>query len=160
MVRRDDKLAKSLMEAFDGPLKAAEGLPAFQAESRSGRILQGARGCANSGILLFASELDPVVAGRWYDAYEGNFWKDTSWIAGFTEMPRKSHEHLMDVDSGPVLCGIGSVSSAFGIGAAKTAGRVQPCRSTDHRGGGLLVADALWLSGPRANGPVSVHGAA
>jgi len=30
----------------------------------------------------------------------------------------------MDVDSGPVLCGIGSVSSAFGIGAAKTAGRL------------------------------------
>ena len=121
---RHDKLAKSLMVAFGGPLKAAEGLPAFQAESRSGRVLQGARGCGNSGILLFASELDPVVAGRWYDAYERNFWKDTGWIAGFTEMPRKSHENLMDVDSGPVLCGIGSVSSAFGIGAAKTVGRV------------------------------------
>ncbi len=120
---RHDELAKSLMAAFDGPLKAAEGLPAFQAESRSGRILQGARGCGNSGILLFASELDPVVAGRWYDAYEGNFWKDTGWIAGFTEMPRQSRENFMDVDSGPVLCGIGSVSSAFGIGAAKTVGR-------------------------------------
>ena len=69
-------------------MKAAEGLPAFQADSRSGRIMQGARGCGNSGILLFAAELDPAVAGRWYDAYEKNFWKDTGWIAGFTEMPR------------------------------------------------------------------------
>ena len=121
---RHDELAKNLMAAFDGPLKAPEGLPAFQAESRSGRIIQGARGCANSGILLFASELDPAVAGRWYDAYDKNFWKDTGWIVGFTEMPAQSQDDFMDVDSGPVLCGIGSVSSAFGIGAAKTVGRI------------------------------------
>jgi hypothetical protein len=112
------------MATFDGPLKAEEGLPAFQAESRSGRIMQGARGCGNSGILLFAAELDPAIAGRWYDAYEKNFWKDTGWIAGFTEMPLQAKDDFMDVDSGPVLCGIGSVSSAFGIGAAKTAGRI------------------------------------
>ena len=30
----------------------------------------------------------------------------------------------MDVDSGPVVYGIGSVSSAFGIGAAKAVGRI------------------------------------
>ena len=119
-----DELAKSLMAAFDGPLKTAEGLPAFQAESRSGRIIQGARGCGNSGILLFASELDPTVAGPWYESYENNFWKDTGWIIGFTEMPLHSQDDFMDVDSGPVLCRIGSVSSAFGIGAAKTVGRI------------------------------------
>ncbi len=121
---RHDELAKNLMETFDGPLKASEGLPAFQAESRSGQIMQGARGCGNSGILLFASELDPVIAGRWYEAYEKNFWKDTGWIIGFTEMPLQSKDDFMDVDSGPVVFGIGSVSSAFGIGAAKAAGRI------------------------------------
>lgn len=118
-----DALARDLIAAFDGPLKATEGLPAFQADSRTGCIIQGARGCGNSGILLFTSELDPVVAGRWYDSYEENFWKDTGWIAGFTEMPRDAKAAFMDVDSGPVLSGIGSVSSAFGIGAAKTVGR-------------------------------------
>lgn len=121
---RHDALASGLIAAFDGPLKAAEGLPAFQAESRSGRIMQGARGCGNSGILLFASELDPAVAARWYEAYENGFWKDTGWIAGFTEMPLDAKDKFMDVDSGPVLCGIGSVSSAFGIGAARTVGRI------------------------------------
>ncbi|MHB1034150.1 MAG: hypothetical protein ACYC35_04875 [Pirellulales bacterium] len=120
---RHDELAKSLMAAFDGPLKATEGLPAFQANARSGRILQGARGCGNSGILLFAAELDPAIAARWYGAYEENFWKDTGWIAGFAEKPRGVHEAFMDVDSGPVVCEVGSVASAFGIGAAKTAGR-------------------------------------
>ena len=87
---RHDDLAKNLMAAFDGPLKAPEGLPAFQVDARSGRILQGARGCGNSGVLLFAAELNPEVAAKWYNAYERNFWKDTGWIVGFTEMPRDS----------------------------------------------------------------------
>ena len=142
------------MAAFDGPLKAPEGLPAFQAESRSGRIIQGARGCGNSGILLFASELDPAIAGRWYEAYEKNFWKDTGWIAGFTEMPLQSRDELMDVDSGPVLCRIGSVSSAFGIGAAKAVGRIDHAAPADDAGCRLFVADALWLSASRADGPL------
>ncbi len=118
-----DALAASLIAAFDGPLKAPEGLPPFQADSRSGRMIQGARGCANSGLLLFAAELDPDVAVRWYGAYEANFWKDTGWLVGFTEMPRDWHEPFMDVDSGPVVFGCGSVATAFGIGAAKTIGR-------------------------------------
>jgi hypothetical protein len=121
---RHDELARSLMASFDGPVKAPEGLPAFQADSGSGRILQGARGCGNSGLLEFAYELDPTVASRWYDAYEKHFWKDNGWIAGFTEMPLDSKDVFADVDSGPVLCRIGSVASAFGIGAAKTAGRI------------------------------------
>ncbi len=119
-----DDLAQSLIAAFDGPLKASEGLPAFQADARSGHIIQGARGCGNSGILLFTAELDPDVARRWYDAYERDFWKDTGWMAGFTEMPRDSQDPLMDVDSGPVLFKLGSVASAFGIGAAKAVGRI------------------------------------
>ena len=118
-----NKLADSLMAVFDGHLKAPEGLPAFQADSRSGRILQGARGCGNSGILLFAPELDSAIASRWYDAYEKSFWKDTGWCVGYAEMPNELRQNYMDVDSGPVLCGIGSVASAFGIGAAKTVGR-------------------------------------
>ena len=60
-MHRADELAESLMATFDGPLKAPEGLPAFQASSRSGRIIQGARGCGNSGILLFAGELARTV---------------------------------------------------------------------------------------------------
>ena len=143
---RHDALAKGLIAAFDGPLKAPEGLPAFQADSRSGRILQGARGCGNSGILLFAAELDPAVAGRWYSAYEEGFWKDTGWIAGFTETPRDSHDPFMDVDSGPVLFGFGSVASGFGIGAAKAVGRF------DHAA--PLTTEAIACSWPTPFGPL------
>lgn len=121
---RHDGLARDLMAAFDGPLKAPHGLPAFQADVTTGRMLQGARGCANSGILLFAGELDPEVARRWYRSYEEHFWKDIGWIVGFTEMPRELNHELVDVDSGPTLAGIGSVATAFGIGAAKVVGRI------------------------------------
>jgi hypothetical protein len=120
---RHDGLAKSFVAACDGPLKAPEGLPATQVDPKSGCVLQGARGCGNSGILSFAAELDPAAAGRWFDAHDNGFWKDIGWCAGFTEMPIGSSEQLRDVDSGPVLFEIGSVASAFGIGAAKAVGR-------------------------------------
>ena len=83
-----DELAKGLIASFDGPLMAPEGLPAFQADSRSGAIMQGARGCSNSGILLFTAELDQEVADRWYANYEKGFWKDNGWVVGFTEKLR------------------------------------------------------------------------
>ena len=63
-----DELAENLMAALDGPLKTADGLPAFQVDAASGTILQDARGCGNSGILVFAGELDHEVARRWYRA--------------------------------------------------------------------------------------------
>jgi len=143
---RHDELAKSLIAAFDGPLKAPEGLPAFQADSKSGAILQNARGCGNSGILLFTAELDPTVAGRWYSAYEEGFWRDNGWIVGFTEKPRDSQDGFMDVDSGPVVSGFGSVASAFGIGAAKTVGRI------DHAA--PLTMEAVACSWPTPFGPL------
>ena len=119
-----DELARSLMATFDGPVRAPEGLPAFQMDAAFDRILQNARGCGNSGILIFAPELDPAIAGAWYRAHEAHFWKQSAWLAGFAEMPDGRYLDFMDVDSGPVWFGLGSVASAFGIGAARAAGRL------------------------------------
>jgi hypothetical protein len=118
------ELVTSLMTVFDGPVKAKEGLPAFQMDANSGRIVQHARGCGNSGILLFAAELDSEIARRWYDAYEQYFWTNNRWYSGFREFPHGATDAFDDVDSGPVVWGVGSVASAFGIGAAKTVGRL------------------------------------
>ncbi|MBI4559648.1 MAG: hypothetical protein HY706_18830 [Candidatus Hydrogenedentes bacterium] len=118
------ELGQHLMAVLDGPVKAPEGLPAFQVDAESGSILQGARGCGNSGILVFAAELDPLIAQDWYRAHEANFWQVTGWAVGFREFARGALEDFMDVDSGPVLFGFGSVASVFGIGAAKSVGRV------------------------------------
>jgi hypothetical protein len=46
------------------------------------------------------------------------------WYSGFREFPHGASDAFDDVDSGPVVWGVGSVASAFGIGAAKTVGRL------------------------------------
>lgn len=119
-----DDLARSLMAAFDGEDVAVKGLPAYQMNAQQGWVLQDPRGVGNSGILVFAAELDPAIASRWYTAHAKDFWKDNGWLAGFTEMPRGAGEVMMDVDSGPVMFEFGSVASAFGIGAANTLGHL------------------------------------
>lgn len=119
-----DDLARSLMATFDGEGVAVKGLPGYQMNAQHGFVLQDPRGVGNSGILVFAAELDPVIATRWYTAHAKDFWKDNGWLAGFTEMPRGAGEVVMDVDSGPVMFEFGSVASAFGIGAANTVGRL------------------------------------
>jgi hypothetical protein len=141
-----DALAGSLIATFDGSLKGKDTLPPFQANSRSGQAVQAARGCGNSGILLFTAELDSAVASRWYGDYARDYWKDTGWIAGFTETPRDSGDDFMDVDSGPVLLRFGSIASAFGIGAAKTVGRI------DHAA--PLTMEIVACSWPTPFGPL------
>ncbi len=132
-------LAQALMATLDGPLKVA-GLPAFMVDKKTGRAIQTPRGCGNSGILPFAAELDAAIAARWYREHDAQFWKQTAWLAGFTELPRGSTEPFSDVDSGPVVFEFGSVASAFGIGAAKACGRI------DHAA--TLTLEAVACSWP------------
>ena len=141
-----NELAASLISVLDGSLQTPEKLPAFTVNARSGGIIQNARGCGNSGILMFASELDMNAALRWYGAYEEAFWKKTWWAVGFTELPRGSNLMFSDVDSGPVISEFGSVASAFGIGAAKTVGRF------DHAA--PLTLEAVASSWPTPFGPL------
>jgi hypothetical protein len=84
---------------------------------------EGPRGCGISGFLMLFADADPAMAMRWYNVYDKDFWKQNAWLAGFTEMPRELNSKFSDVDSGPVLFGLGSVASAFGIGASKAVGR-------------------------------------
>ena len=144
--RSHDELAKSLMAAFDGPLKAAEGLPAFQADAQIGSNSPGGPRLRELGHPPVCRRTGPGGRRPLVRAYEKNFWKDTGWIAGFTEMPQGSPRGLMDVDSGPVLWEFGSVASAFGIGAAKSVGRF------DHAA--PLTMEAVACSWPTPFGPL------
>jgi hypothetical protein len=118
-----DALARKLIAALDGPLNVG-GLPAFTADKTTGHPVAAPRGCGNSGLLCFAAELDVATAARWFDAYDEAFWSEGTWAVGFREHAKSSRANFQDVDSGPVVFGIGSVASAFGIGAARTAGRM------------------------------------
>lgn len=104
------------------------------------------RGCANSYLLLFAPELWPDTAQRWYARYEKHFWQSDRLMAGFREFPRgyPGSDWYADVDAGPVIGGLGVSAGAFGIGAARANGRF------DHAS--VLSAEVLASSWPLLDG--------
>ena len=150
-------LAHELIATLDGPLKVA-GLPAFMVDKRTGQVIQEPRGCGNSGILPFAAELDNEVAARWYREYDARFWKQTAWLAGFTELPRGSSNLYSDVDSGPVVFEFGSVASAFGIGAAKACGRMDRAETLTLEAVACSWPTPFGFLIPSAMGKVAVGG--
>ena len=117
---QEDGLRRKLLQVLDRDVRTATGLPAFSVDARTGDIYEQARGSANSGILSFVGELDPELANRWYRSYIDHYWVDGFGV-GFREAPYGS-DQAADVDSGPVIGGIGSVASTFGIGAARANG--------------------------------------
>ena len=83
------------------------------------------RGCDLSMQICLLQQLDPRAAQRLYVDYVRHHWVDLWFIAGFREWPKskgpKSKEPfaLGDIDSGPLVLGIGPTATGVGIGAAK-----------------------------------------
>jgi hypothetical protein len=118
------KLAVDVMQVFNSITTTEFGLPAYMAEPETGKMMERPRGCGNSGILIFAPELDSKIAKQWYQNYEKYFWQNNGLCRGFREHSKTLNYSFSDVDSGPVIGGFGSIASAFGIGAARAAGRL------------------------------------
>ncbi len=116
-------VARSL-RAFEGPMADDLGLVRFRVDLPSGAEVQPARGIGMSWALLFAPDLWPERARDWYARYEGTFWQDRGWAAGFREFKRETFpEWTFEVDAGPVADGFGTSANAFGIAAARRNGR-------------------------------------
>jgi hypothetical protein len=79
------------------------------------------RGCAQSYITRYLNEADPSLAATWWSAYRTHFLVRMGPIAGFREWP-PGVERKGDVDSGPIIMGIGTAASAFALAAAKAQG--------------------------------------
>lgn len=121
------------------------GLVPYAADSRNGVALGWSRGCGNSYVSLSSPGLWPEQAKKWYALYEQHFWQESKFMTGFREFPKQvaSHDWYADVDSGPVIGGIGFAASAFGVGAARVNGRF------DHAY--PLTAEAYATSWPLPN---------
>lgn len=101
-------------------LDAKTGLPWSEVTGRApGAKLP--RGCAQSFISRYLAEVDPVLAATWWAAYRNSFFVRLGPVAGFREWPL-GVERPGDVDSGPIVMGIGAAASAFAISAAKAQG--------------------------------------
>ncbi len=99
-----------------------------------------------SYVLIYAPELYPERARRWYDIYVQHFWQNNWLASGFREYPREmpDTDWLMDPDSGPVLFGFSPSGNAYGVAAARVNGRF------DHAW--TLGAQALAAAWPLPDG--------
>lgn len=101
-------------------MHATLGLPVSEVTGR-GPGAAHPRGCAQSYISRYLAEADPKLSAKWWAAYRDAFFVRYGSIVGFREWPR-GVERKGDVDSGPIIFGIGTAASAFAIAAAKAQG--------------------------------------
>jgi hypothetical protein len=79
------------------------------------------RGCALSWQTRYLNEIDPALAGQWWDRYKHAYLVDDLLLVGFREWP-VGRERPADVDSGPIVRGVGSAATALAISAARAMG--------------------------------------
>ncbi|HUI05459.1 MAG TPA: hypothetical protein VL486_00480 [Verrucomicrobiae bacterium] len=134
------------LRAFSAPYLDERGLVPYSVDLTSGTPDSPSRGIGMSYVLIYAAELYPEQARRWYDLYVQNFWQDNWLASGFREYPKDmAHtDWLMDPDSGPVMFGFSPSGNAYGVAAARVNGRF------DHAW--TLGAQALAAAWPLPNG--------
>lgn len=118
------EFADRAIRAFQGEMLDPIGLPPYAADSATG-VIGPARGCSSQWAILWASGLWPEAAQSWYESFERHFWQKRWSAVGFREFAKgtRHSDWYIDVDSGPVIAGFGAAASAFGVGAARAAGR-------------------------------------
>lgn len=135
MIRRADKVLgtdhsafiRRAIRGFQDQALDKRGLVPYFANARMGVPIGPSRGCDNSYVSLFAPEIWPEQARKWYELYSRYFWQETWTCAGFREFPKdlSGNEWYLDVDSGLVLKGFGCAACAFGVGAARANGHFE-----------------------------------
>ncbi|MFU8805206.1 MAG: hypothetical protein ACNA8W_15435 [Bradymonadaceae bacterium] len=79
------------------------------------------RGCALSWTILYMAQFAPEEAARLYARYQENYATSVLGFGGFREWPPGT-SHRSDVDSGPIIFGLGMAATGLGIGPARIFG--------------------------------------
>lgn len=103
------------------------GLPGFNGSWISGESGR-ANGCGSAWFLLNGPDVwRPELSRQWYGNWEKHFWSHSWKVAGWREYPKYQEERdeFIDgnVDAGPIVFGLGTSASAFGLGTARAHGR-------------------------------------
>lgn len=83
--------------------------------SKNGETIEGARGCSISLILRLLSEIDIKFAKEQYELYKNNFVSTTFGLPSINEYPA-GQSGIGDIDSGPVIFGVGFAGTIVAIG--------------------------------------------
>lgn len=89
--------------------------------SSAKRSITAPRGCDLSLRQGLTELLDPDLARDHWRSYVRHYWQEQVWAGGFREYP-PGVQGRRDADSGALLAGMGFVATAFGLGAAASAG--------------------------------------
>lgn len=79
----------------------------------NGQVLEGARGSSQSLILNFLKEIDPIWGKQQFEQYQNLFLTTRLGLPGVLEYP-KGQNGAGDIDSGPVIWGVGGAASIVG----------------------------------------------
>lgn len=93
-------------------------LPVSRVTPQASTASEGPRGCDLSWRLALLEPIAPETARRWYKRYVKAFWVERVAVAGFREWP-EGVGRKADVDSGPIVLGIGGAATALGIASAQ-----------------------------------------
>lgn len=83
--------------------------------SETGVTVQGARGCSLGLILRMLAEIDPESANEQYEIFREKFVSTTFGLPSLREYPKGQHG-FGDIDSGPVIFGVGFSGTIVMIG--------------------------------------------
>lgn len=133
------------LRGFTGTLSPHGGLPPYAWFGDDPPRPTQVRGSANAWLLHHAPFLWPTQAERWFTAHNRDFWQASWWLVGYREFDRNERvTDPGDVDSGPIIGGLGTAASAFGIGATRSMGDGTRARA--------LSLQAIAMSWPLPNG--------
>ncbi len=102
-------------------LDPVTGLPYSRLDPATLKPVVGPRGCDASYRIPLIAQIDPARARDLYRRHVEVFWIRRPLGAGFAEWPHGRSNHA-DIDSGPVVMGIGTSATGFGIAATRAAG--------------------------------------
>jgi len=153
--RSDEGIARHLKWTQDHATDKATGLP----RSRLGAdAMAPPRGCVLSWQVCLVRDLDPSYARRMYDQYVKSFWLDHGVVAGFAEWAG-GRSQRQDLDSGPVIEGVGAAASTFGLAAAAAMGDADRlARLARQASGGKALLKLLIARDPAARARLTLGG--
>lgn len=80
------------------------------------------RGCATSWSALYLAQVDPMMAYEQYRHAREHLKRIVLGVGGFREWLASSLGHGADVDSGPIVLGVGMAATALGLGPSRLFG--------------------------------------
>jgi hypothetical protein len=94
------------------------GLIPHSANAENGKSSESARGSSIALMLIFLKEIDPDFGAKQFGIFKQHFPDEMFGLTGVREYP-KGEEGDEDIDSGPVILGMGGAATIVGAGALR-----------------------------------------